>query len=74
MIIIHYSTDSLFQFKRQEQPLNNAGDIDNATVNNSNSFKYKYSLLKGLGTKNVGENIDLNIANAHRLYLNAQLF
>ena len=35
------SSGSLFQYKRQEQPLNDAGNIDNVTAVNSSSFKYK---------------------------------
>ena len=35
------SSGSLFQYKRQEQPLSDAGNIDNVTVDSSSSFKYK---------------------------------
>ena len=67
------STASLFQFRRQEQPLNDAGNIDNVTANNSSSFKYKSKLLKALTTRDVAANVDPDSANAHRLFLNAQI-
>ena len=66
------SSGSLWQYKRDEQPLNNAGDIINVTVDNSSSFKYKSNLLKGLTTRDVAANVNPNIANAHRLFVNAQ--
>ena len=43
-----YSADfsgSLYQFKRNESPMNNAGDLLNVALDNSTSFKYKASLL-----------------------------
>ena len=40
------TSGSLSQFKRDKQPLNNAGNVDNVTVDNSSSFKYKSHLLK----------------------------
>ena len=67
------STASLFQFRRQEQPLNDAGNIDNVTANNSSSFKYKSKLLKALTTRDVAANVDPDSANAHRPFLNAQI-
>ena len=39
------SSGSLYQFKRDESPMNNDGNPLNATLNNSSSFKYKTSLL-----------------------------
>ena len=42
-------------------------------VNDSSSFKYKLNLLKGLTTKDVAANVDPDIANAHRLFLIAQI-
>ena len=47
------SSGSLWQYKRQEQNLNAAGDIDNVNANDTLPFKYKSSLLKGLTTRNV---------------------
>ena len=67
------TSGSLFQFKRQKQNLNAAGNIDNVNSNDSSSFKYKSGLLKGLTTRDVGANINPDIANIHRLYLNAQI-
>ena len=67
------SSGSLWQYKRDEQPLNAAGNIDNVTADNSSSFKYKPSLLKGLTTRDVAVNVNPDIANAHRLFLNAQV-
>ena len=34
---------SLWQFKRDESPVTNAGNPDNVSVDNSSSFKYKPS-------------------------------
>ena len=67
------TSGSLFQFKRDEQPLNKDGDIIDVTVNNSSSFKYKSNLLKGLTTRNVAQDANPDIADAHRLFLNAQV-
>ena len=39
------SSGSLYQFKRDESPMNNAGNLLNVALNNSTSFKYKASLL-----------------------------
>ena len=41
------STRSLYQyqFKRDESPMNNAGNPNNVALDNSTSFKYKASLL-----------------------------
>ena len=60
--------DEHVQYKRQEQPLNAAGNIDNLILNNSSSFKYNSSLLERLTA-----NVNPNIVDAHRLFLNAQL-
>ena len=39
------SSGSLYQFKRDESPMNNAGTLLNVALENSTSFKYKASLL-----------------------------
>ena len=39
------SSGSLYQFKRDESPINNAGKPNNVALDNSTSFKYKASLL-----------------------------
>ena len=39
------SSGSLYQFKRDESPMNNAGNPNNVALGNSTSFKYKASLL-----------------------------
>ena len=39
------SSGILYQFKRNEFPINDAGNPNNAAVDNSTSFKYKASLL-----------------------------
>ena len=39
------SSGSLWQFKRDESPMNNAGNPLNVALDNSTSFKYKASLL-----------------------------
>ena len=40
------SAGSLYQFKRDESPINNAGNPLNVALDNSTSFKYKASLLR----------------------------
>ena len=39
------SSGSLYQFKRDESPMNNTGNPLNVALDNSTSFKYKASLL-----------------------------
>ena len=39
------SSGSLYQFKRDETPMNDAGNPNNVALDNSKSFKYKASLL-----------------------------
>ena len=39
------SSGSLYQFKRDESPMNNAENPNNVALDNSTSFKYKASLL-----------------------------
>ena len=39
------SSGSLYQFKRDESPMNDAGNCDNVALDNSTSFKYKARLL-----------------------------
>ena len=39
------SSWSLYQFKRDESPMNDAGNPNNIALDNSTSFKYKVSLL-----------------------------
>ena len=39
------SSGSLYQFKRDESPMNDAGNRNNVALHNSPSFKYKASLL-----------------------------
>ena len=39
------SSGRLYQFKRDESPMNDAGSILNFALDNSTSFKYKASLL-----------------------------
>ena len=43
----NYSDTSgcLWQFKRDESPVTDTGNLDNVTTNNSSSFKYKSSIL-----------------------------
>ena len=42
--IYEQSSGSLWQYKRDEQNLNAAGNIDNVKANDSSSFKYKSNL------------------------------
>ena len=44
---------SLWQFKRDELLVNDAGNLGNVTTNNSTSFKYKSGIL---GTSTVADN------------------
>ena len=60
----------LYQFKRQEKRLNNAGNIVNIN-NDSSSFKYKSKLL-GTSTNIIADE-DPNLTAAHRLLKNAQI-
>ena len=39
------TSEHLWQFKRDESPVTNAGSPDNASVHNSSSFKYKSSFI-----------------------------
>ena len=66
------SSGSLWQYKRDEQNMNAAGNINNVNTNDPSSFKYKSGLLEGLTTRDVAANANPDIANAHRLYLDAQ--
>ena len=43
------SSGGLYQFKRDESPMNNAGNPNNVAIDNSTSFKYKASLLGKAG-------------------------
>ena len=55
------SSGSLYQFKRDESPMNDAGNLNNVTLDNSTSFKYKASLL-GKETDADGNNRTLKNA------------
>ena len=68
-----YTTGTLYQYRRDEQNMNAAGNINNVNANDSSSFKYKSNLLKGLATGGGAANANPDIANEHRLYLNAQI-
>ena len=55
---------SLWQFKRDEQNMNNAGNPDNVTTNHSSSFKYKSNLLGDstvVGDNRVFKNVKLAV-------------
>ena len=45
----------------------------NVNASDSSSFKYKSNLLKGLTTRDIGANVNPDIANAHRLFTDAQI-
>ena len=51
---------SLYQFKRDESPINNAGNPNNVALDNSTSFKYKASLL---GKANDADGNDRSLKN-----------
>ena len=67
------TSGSLFQYKRDEQPLDNDRIRQNVTVDNSSSFKYKSNVLKGLTTRNVAAYTNPCIEHPHRLFLNAKI-
>ena len=67
------SVQDLYGNTKDEQNLNAAGNIDNVNANDSSSFKYKSNLLKGLTSTDVAVNVNPDIANAHRLFLNTQI-
>ena len=66
------TSGSLWQYKRDEQNMNN-NNIANVTTADSSSFKYKSGLLKGLTFRAVNGNTDPNIPRTHRLLTNAQI-
>ena len=53
---------SLWQFKRDESPVTNAGSHDNFSAANSTSFKYKSSFYKLLEAADNGVFKDVKIA------------
>ena len=59
------SAASLYHFKMQEQTMQGRNIVD--LTDTSESFKYKSKLLKGLTHRDVGANVDPNIAGAHRV-------
>ena len=48
----------MYHFKRNKQPLAANGDLQDVTVDNSASFKYKSGLLTGLTTEDGGDGVD----------------
>ena len=67
------TTACLYHYERPDQTKNNAGNIDNIN-DNSNSFKYQWELIKKQVTPvNVGQNVDPDVANAHRPWKNVKI-
>ena len=67
------TTASLYHYKRPDQTKNNDGAIDDIK-NNSTSFKYQWELNKKQVTPiNVDQNVDPNVANAHRAWKNVKI-
>ena len=66
------SSGSLWQFKRDEQNITNAGNPDNVTANSS-YFKYKSNLLEGLISGNVAANTNPDINDPHGSFTNAKI-
>ena len=56
------TSGSLWQFKRDESPVTNAGNLDNVSTNNSISFKYKSRFLKTLEDVDNGVFKNIKIA------------
>ena len=52
----------MWQFKRDESPVTNAGNLDNVSTNNSISFKYKSRFLKTLEDVDNGVFKNIKIA------------
>ena len=61
------TTASLYQYKRRQQPKTNAGGLDDVATGNSSSLKYKSSFSKGTTATNVAANVNLDVADAHRI-------
>ena len=55
-----YSSGSLYQFKRDESPMNHASNTLNVALDNSASFKYK-AILLGNATDVDGDDRSLKI-------------
>ena len=55
------SSESLYQFKRDESPINDAGNLLNVALDNSTSFKCKVNLL-GKATDDNGHHRSLKNA------------
>ena len=53
---------SLWQFKRDESPVADAGNPDNVSTTNSTSFKYKFSFFKPLTDADNG--VFINVKKA----------
>ena len=66
------STASLHHYKKPEQILNNAGAIQNISVN-SPSFKYQSNLSKNKESTPVETNVNSDVAAAHRLWKNIKI-
>ena len=56
------TSGSLWWFKRDESPVNDNGNPDNVSVDNSTSFKYKSSFFKGLTAADNGVFKNVKIA------------
>ena len=56
------TSGSLLQFKRDESPVINAGNPNNASAANSKSFKYKLSFFKPLEAADNGVFKNVKIA------------
>ena len=68
------TTASLYHYKRPKQNKDNDGTVDELDVNNSTSFEYQSNLIKEQVTpRDVGQNIDPDVANAHSLWKNDKI-
>ena len=67
------SSGSLYQFKKDESAMNNAGNPLNVALNNSSSFKYKASLL-GKATDDDGDDRLKKCKNSCSTEISIQLF
>ena len=59
------SSGSLYQFKREESPMNNSGNPNNIALDNSTSFKYKATLL---GKATDADGNDRSLKNPKMLF------
>ena len=66
------SSGSFWQYKTDEQNMNN-GNIADVTTNDSSSFRCKLNLLTRLTSGNIAANTNPDVTETHRLFRNAHI-